>query len=154
MDEETSCLSCHGTGDILGPHDPRPGNPAHPYAIVCGCGILMERHPHMATLGYRTGQTMPWITHRQALARAAGYVAWVDEPLREDIERLWEAGIATFSSCQGQGGEGRWICLRRKQDAAQARELVPWVTRVKERDDDAILEERDRSQPRTPDLEA
>lgn len=142
MDTETSCPSCHGTGDILAPYDPRPGQPAHAYAIVCGCGILMERYPHMVTLGYQTGQTMPWKTHRQELARAAGYVAWVDELLREDIERLWQAGIATFSSCQDN--QGRWIVLEDKRDTAQAQELLPWATDVEERDKDAVLSDTKR----------
>lgn len=144
MDLETSCLSCHGTGSILGPYDPRPGNPAHPYAVVCGCGILMERHPHMATLGYRTGQTMPWVTHRQALARAAGYVAWVDELLREDIERLWEAGIETFSSCQDN--YGKWISIPDKTRAAAAQDLLPWATVIEDRHNGVTLCERVRGQ--------
>ena len=89
MDPETACLSCHGTGTILAPYDPRPGYPANAYLIVCGCGVYIERYPN--AMNYQTGQTLPWTTHKQVMARAAGYVAWVDEPLRADIERLWEA---------------------------------------------------------------
>ena len=132
MDRETSCLSCHGTGTILAPYDSRPGGYAHAYEIVCGCGIFLERHEQLGVHGYQTGQTLPWKTHKQALARAAGWVAWVDEPLREDIERLWEAGIETFSSCQGQDETGRMILLPRGQDHAAAKELLPWVAVVKE----------------------
>lgn len=142
MDPETACLSCHGIGSILAPYDPRPGHPAHAYLIVCGCGVFIERHPN--SLNYRTGQILPWVTHKQAMAQAAEYVAWVDEPLRADIERLWEAGIGTFSSCQGEDDSGRWIVISRKPDAAAARELLPWVTNVCERDTDAILEEKAR----------
>ena len=100
----------------------------------------MERHPHMVKLGYQTGQTMPWVTHRQALARAAGYVAWVDEPLREDIERLWNAGIGTFTSCQDN--YGKWISIEDAAHVAAARDLLPWVTAVEEKDDGAVLCER------------
>lgn len=141
MDPETACLSCHGTGTILAPYDPRPGYPAHAYLIVCGCGVYIERYPN--AMNYQTGQTLPWTTHKQVMARAAGYVAWVDEPLRADIERLWEAGIGTFTSCQGEG-EGRWIIVSRKSDAAAARGLLPWVTNVYERERDAFLEEKAR----------
>jgi hypothetical protein len=127
VEKETSCPSCHGTGSILGPYDPRPGQPAHPYEIVCGCGIFPERYP---ALNYQTGQTMPWTTHRQVLARADGYVAWVDELLREDIERLWQAGIATFSSCQDN--YGKFISIRDKTHVDAARDLLPWMTAVED----------------------
>jgi threonine dehydratase len=95
--------------------------------IVCGCGILMERYP---ALNYQTGQTMPWTTHQQVLARAAGFVSWVDDLLVADIERLWEAGIETFSSCQDN--YGKFISIRDKSQADAARNLVPWVTAVEE----------------------
>lgn len=123
MDPETSCLSCYGTGSILAPHDSRPDYPAHPYQIVCGCGILLDRYP---MLNYRTGQTMPWTTHRQVLARTAGCVAWVDELLHEDIENLWMADIGTSSSCQDSSG--KFILIRDKTRVAAARDLLPWVT--------------------------
>ncbi len=73
---------------------------------------------------------MPWTTHRQVLARADGYVAWVDELLREDIERLWRAGIATFSSCQDN--YGKFISIRDKPHVDAARDLLPWVTVVED----------------------
>ena len=129
VDKETSCLSCHGTGTILSPYDPRPGM-AHAYEIVCGCGVFIERFEELGVHGYQIGQTLPWKTHKQALARAAGYVAWVDELLREDIERLWQAGIATFSSCQDN--YGKFISIDDKTQAPAARNLLPWVTAVEE----------------------
>lgn len=144
MDRETSCLSCHGTGTILAPYDARPGY-AHAYEIVCGCGIFLERHEQLGVHGYQTGQTLPWKTHRQALARAAGFVAWVDEALVADIERLWEAGVETISSCQGSDDQGRMLVIRRKQDVAAARNLLPWIAIVTERDNSVLLEEKEHS---------
>lgn len=39
--------------------------------------------------------------HPQVLARANGWVAWVDEGMRPLIEEAWEMGIETTASCQG-----------------------------------------------------
>lgn len=100
MDAETSCPSCFGTGTFPGPLDSRPDYPAHAYEVVCGCGVFLENRA-MARLGYQRGQILPQNHHKLAIARAAGFAAWVDEPLVADIELLWSHGIETFSSCQG-----------------------------------------------------
>ena len=132
MDKETSCLSCHGTGTILSPCDPRPGM-AHAYEIVCGCGVFIARFEELGVHGYQAGQTLPWKHHKQALARAAGFVAWVDEPLVADIEALWKAGIATSSSCQGGAGgyPARFVMVDGAK-AEAARALLPWAVQVRE----------------------
>jgi hypothetical protein len=129
MDRETPCLSCRGTGMICSPCDSRPGYPAHAYKVVCGCGVLRD-HPAFAGAGYEIGATLPGALHRQALACAAGWVAWADELLKADIEMLWAAGIPTWSSCQDNGG--KWIAITTWAHADQARALLPWITDVKE----------------------
>lgn len=125
MDKETSCLSCHGTGMICAPFDSRPGYPAHPYKIVCGCGIMIDK---LAFLDCERGGTVPGTTHRQVLARAMGWVALVDELLKADIEALWEAGITTWSSCQDN--PGKWIAIG--SQVSEALQILPWVTNVED----------------------
>lgn len=120
MDAETGCLSCRGTGMILAPA--RWDDVAHAYSIVCGCGILPERFPQFS---YQTGMTLPFITHRQAMAMAMGWVAWVDAELKEDIENLWTAGIETVSSCQDN--PKRMIMIRDAERVDEARRILGWV---------------------------
>lgn len=141
MDTETSCPSCFGTGTFPGPLDTRPDYPAHAYEVVCGCGIFLENRA-MARLGYQRGQILPQNHHKLAIARAAGSVAWVDEPLVADIELLWSHGIETFSSCQGgmeYGYPDKIIIIRPPSKVAEARALLPWVASVRDRGDDAVL---------------
>jgi hypothetical protein len=140
MDAETSCPSCYGTGTFPGPLDTRPDYPVHAYEVVCGCGIFLE-NPAMARLGYQRGQILPQNQHKLAIARAAGYAAWVDEPLVADIELLWTHGIETFSSCQGSapGYPDKFIIVQPAAKAAEARKLLPWVASVTDRGGDARL---------------
>jgi hypothetical protein len=127
MDLATDCVPCGGTGMIPGALDTRPGFPAHPYGLVCGCGIMVN-DPLFTDMNYQAWGILPFITHPQALARANGWVAWVDELLKDDIEQLWSAGVQTYSSCQDNSpGKGRWVNLS-EEDAAFAEKILPWVT--------------------------
>jgi hypothetical protein len=129
MVRETPCLSCHGSGMIPAPWDGRPDGYAHQYSVICGCGVFLER-PGFSSANYQRGGPLPWNAHRLALARAAGFVAWVDERLLADVERLWLAGIGTWASCQGgaphpAGGRVISICDAARADEAMA--LLDWA---------------------------
>jgi hypothetical protein len=140
MDLETSCPSCYGAGTFPGPYDTRPDYPAHPYEVVCGCGIYLETSA-AKKLNYQIGALLPGNHHKLAIARAAGFAAWVDEPIVADIELLWSHGIETLSSCQGDhaGYPDRVILICDPAKISEARELLPWVTSVKDRGTDAML---------------
>lgn len=133
MDAETGCLSCHGTGMILAPA--REGDVAHAYSIVCGCEVMTERYPQ---LSYQAGMTLPFITHRQEMAMADGWVAWVDAGLRNDIEKLWMKGIETVSSCQGPG---RWIMIRDESLTIPATQILGWVKQAEKNGRNTVLRE-------------
>ena len=68
-----------------------------------------------------------------------------------DIELLWENGIETISSCQGDSATqpDRVIQIRPLSALALARDLLPWVTSV-ERDPE--LNVADLSTPWAPSL--
>ena len=127
------CPSCHGTGTFPAPYDMRPGFPAHPYTVACGCGQF-ARHPGVAALNIFPGSLLGGNTHRLVLASTLGGPAWVDELLAGDIERMWAAGIETHASCQG-GPElfhrERYISVPGAQ-AERAAELLSWPAVIEE----------------------
>jgi len=136
MYRETGCLSCKGTGTILAP--PRDDKTvAHDYGIVCGCGILCERIPQFA---YRAGMILPFVLHRQEMAMANGWVAWVDAGLKNDIEKLWMAGIETVSSCQEN--PLRMIMICDEPFTETARKILGWAGEVRKNGSNTVLSER------------
>lgn len=139
MIPETSCPNCHGTGSVPAlwwpGYEPQPGDYAHPFEVVCGCGawasVPFLNKPQRE---FAPGQLLGGNIHKLALARAAGQVAWVDELLVPDIELLWENGIETISSCQGDSATQpyRVIQIRPLSALALARDLLPWITSAKQ----------------------
>lgn len=141
MSDQPACPACYGTGTFPGPYDPREGQVAHHYEVVCGCGGLM-RNPVFAGHGYQGGELLPFSHHRLVIVRAAGKAAWIDQAIAADVERLWLAGIGTLSSCQGgieYSYSRPFIMVRRAQDAEHAMSLVPWATEIKHRTDSSAI---------------
>jgi hypothetical protein len=68
--------------------------------------------------GKEERMTDPWPNHPQRQARhpELGEID-VDGGLVELLERLWDAGASTFSSCQGDGTESAWINFQSPADA-------------------------------------
>lgn len=80
---ETDCPICFGTGEAEASLD---------WTIMCVCTAAHEN---------MRGKRYAGSSHEQVLARANGFVAYVDRDMRPYIERAWLAGVHTWNSCQG-----------------------------------------------------
>jgi hypothetical protein len=105
----------------------------------------MLEKPWFAAANYEKGGILPFRTHRQVLAQANGWVAWVDEKLLDDIGRLWTAGMETYNSCQDN--EGRWLSLP-EVHVTRARDMLPWVSVTQKAFRGILLLERQRREKR------
>lgn len=114
-DEKTDCPYCHGIGLV----PTRPGQR----------GNLRVAHMNMRGCPCND-PTEIWAgnVHPLVLADANGWVAWVDEGIKDDIEALWRAGIMTWVSCQGSPDRYVSLLSPTEDQIATAREILTWAT--------------------------
>ena len=71
--------------------------------------------------------------HPLVLVQANGWAAWIDEGIADDVRLLWEEGIATSYSCQGDQISWRYIALTHGRDTIKAYKLLRrfgWVETI------------------------
>jgi len=115
------CVKCYGALMY-----PTPWAGLHSGFVQCDCpgGAAHKRGAGYLWAGAR---------HRQELLIAGGRVAWVDLGIHADARLLWEAGIWTFASCQGDAGRARYMAVADEKRADEAVGLVSWATATKSR---------------------
>lgn len=82
----------------------------------------------MKIIGPNVGPRHP-THHPQVFREVDGEEVWVDEGIAEVLDRLWAAGLRTFSSCQGgpPTGQRGWISFDTPEEAKRGAEILGWT---------------------------
>lgn len=111
------CPKCYGALTY-----PTPWVGHHAHHVVCDCPPAVER---ARWLGNDVGL---WggARHEQRLLIAAGRVAWVDAGAVRWLRDLWEAGIWTSASCEGDSETQPVVVVLDVGRAEEAVALLPF----------------------------
>lgn len=77
-------------------------------------------------------RTEKWNRHAGTWVEHNGDSVYIDNGIIDDIRALWDAGIDTFTSCEG-GDEWRYVMLSTQDPAAIGRAIaiLGWVVTIK-----------------------
>ena len=111
---------------------PTPWVGHHAHHVACSCPAGQERNRRLRGPYLDKSDLWGGNDHRLELLLAEGRAAWVDSGIAMDVLRLWEAGIWTWVSCQGDlPNQPRYIGITDPSRADEAANLLGWVDRIK-----------------------